>query len=139
MKIIPLDKEHYPEVAEIYREGMATGMATFETQVPTWEAWNERFLSMGRLVAIHSNQVAAWCTFSAISKRPVYRGVVENTIYVGEKFRNLGIGKALLLKQMQEAESYGIWTIQARTFAQNLASIRLHESCGFRRVGEKKK
>ena len=102
MEIIPLHKNHYLQVSKIYEDGMATGIATFETEVPSWEAWNERFLPVGRLVVLHNNQVAAWCAFSAISKRPVYKGVVENTIYVGEKFRNIGIGKALLLKQIEE-------------------------------------
>ncbi|MEZ4777924.1 MAG: GNAT family N-acetyltransferase [Flavobacteriaceae bacterium] len=139
MKIIPLDKEHYPEVAEIYREGLATGIASFETQVPTWEEWDERFLPIGRWVVIHDKKVAAWCALGTISKRWVYRGVVENTIYVGEKFRNKGAGKKLLLKQIEDAEAHGIWTLQARTFAQNQASIRLHQSCGFKIVGRKEK
>ncbi|MEZ4874965.1 MAG: GNAT family N-acetyltransferase [Flavobacteriaceae bacterium] len=139
MEIVPLQKEHYPEVAKIYQEGLNTGVATFETQVPTWEVWNERFLQHGRFVVLEDGEVAAWCALGAISKRWVYRGVAENTIYVGQKFRHLGVGKKLLLKLIGEAEAQGIWTLQARTFAQNQASIALHLSCGFKWVGRKEK
>ena len=72
MKIEPLKKNHFTAVANIYSEGLATGIATFETIVPTWEEWDEKFLNLCRFVAIINSEVVAWCALSAISKREVY-------------------------------------------------------------------
>ena len=44
--------EHWPEVARIYAEGIATGNATFETDVPTWERWDSAHLPEHRFVAL---------------------------------------------------------------------------------------
>jgi L-amino acid N-acyltransferase YncA len=61
--------------------------------------------------------------------------VVENSIYVASDAREQGIGRLLLTELVRRAEDAGIWTIQAGCFAENRASIALHESCGFRVVG----
>ncbi len=139
MEIIPLHKEHYPAVAEIYANGMDTGIATFETKVPSWEQFNNKFLPTCRFVAIENDAVAGWCTLSAISKREVYKGVAETTIYVSEKHQGKGIGKTLLNHLVNESEKAGFWTLQARIFPQNKASIQLHKSVGFRVIGTKEK
>lgn len=139
MEIIPLHKEHFPSVAKIYKEGMATGIATFETEVPNWDTFNEKFLPNCRFVITEANEVLGWGTLSAISKRKVYEGVAETTIYISEKHRGKGIGKLLLNHLVNESEKAGFWTLQARIFPQNKASIELHKKAGFRIVGTKEK
>lgn len=139
VRIIPLQKEHFPRVAEIYEEGLATGIATFETEIPSWEIWQAKFLAEGRWVALYDGIVAAWCALSAVSTRYVYRGVAETTLYVGEKYRGKGIGKMLLLALISDSERLGFWTLLARIFPQNKPSIQLHEACGFTIVGKKEK
>ncbi len=139
MTIATLTKDHYPEVASIYEEGMATGIATFETEVPNWETWNEKFLPVCRFVALISEEVAGWCALSAVSKRQVYKGVAEVTIYVGTKFQKRGIGKQLLTHLVEKSEKAGFWTLQAGIFSENKISIRLHEQCGFRVLGVREK
>ena len=139
MQIIPLQKEHYPKVSQIYAEGIQTGIATFETDVPNWEQWNEKMLPQCRFVLLKDNEVAAWCSLSAVSKRAVYGGVAENTIYVAAKFQNQGVGKKLLNHLIQASEKAGFWTLQAGIFPQNKASITLHENCGFRILGVREK
>ena len=135
MKIIPLQKEHYVAVSAIYFEGLSTGIASFETEVPSWEFWNQKFLPIGRFVVQINQVVVGWCALSAVSKREVYRGVAENTVYVSSAHRGKGIGKLLLSHLIAESEKAGIWTLQASIFPQNQTSIKLHEQCGFRRVG----
>jgi len=135
MKIIPLQKKHFAQVSAIYFEGLSTGIASFETKVPSWELWNEKFLPFCRFVAIEDQTVAGWCALSAISKREVYNGVAENTVYVSAAYRGRGIGKLLLSHLISESEKAAIWTLQASIFPQNLPSIKLHEQCGFSRVG----
>jgi L-amino acid N-acyltransferase YncA len=136
MKIEPLKKNHFTAVANIYSEGLATGIATFETIVPTWEEWDEKFLNLCRFVAIINSEVVAWCALSAISKREVYKGVAEDTVYVTSQFQGKGIGKILLKHLVLESEKSGFWTLQAGIFSENKSSIALHKQCGFRVVGE---
>jgi len=72
---------------------------------------------------------------SAVSARPVYRGVAEVSVYVAAATRGRGVGKTLLQTLVQESEVNGIWTLQAGIFPENKGSIALHQSCGFRKVG----
>ena len=124
-------------VASIYREGLEAG--TFETEVPTWEAWDESHLASPRLVARVDANVVGWAALAPVSRRAVYRGVAEDSIYVARSARGAGVGRALLAELVRGADRDGIWTIQAGCFPENTASIRLHESCGFRIVGTRER
>ncbi|MEP2937585.1 MAG: GNAT family N-acetyltransferase [Gilvibacter sp.] len=138
MKIRPLTKADYPAVAQIYTDGLATGVASFETKIPTWSEWDSKFLPVCRFVATIDEVVIGWCALSAVSKRDVYRGVAEDTIYLSAQHRGKGWGKTLLNHLIKASEAAGFWTLQAGIFPQNKASILLHENCGFRRVGIRK-
>jgi L-amino acid N-acyltransferase YncA len=138
MKIELLDKKHYASVAKVYKEGLATGIASFETNIPNWEQWDKKFLRQCRYVVLIKNEVVAWCALSAISKREVYKGVAEDTIYVSKLHQGKGIGKKLLQYLIQETEKAGFWTLQAGIFSENKASLKLHEDCGFRIIGVRK-
>jgi L-amino acid N-acyltransferase YncA len=129
----------WPSVAAIYGEGIATGIATFETVVPAYDAWDAAHLPGHRLVAVSQGSVVGWAALSAVSQREVYRGVAEDTIYVAESARGHGIGKALLRALASAAERAGIWTLQAAIFPENAMSIALHERCGFRVVGTRER
>ncbi len=133
--VIAMRPEHWPEVRTIYAEGIATGEATFETEVPTWEAWSAAHLPAHRLVACRGDQVIGWAAVVPVSERCVYQGVVEHSVYVAASARGQGVGRMLLDALIASCERAGIWTIQAGVFPENLASLRLHEACGFRRVG----
>lgn len=125
----------WPGAAEIYAEGIATGIATFETEVPTWERWDETHLPEPRLVARRGTDLAGWAALSAVSGRRVYAGVAECSIYVAERERGSGVGTRLLAALVERSERAGIWTIQAGIFRENAASIALHARSGFRVVG----
>jgi len=131
----PLLPEHWPAVAAIYAEGIESGHATFETSVPTWEAWTEAHRASCRLIAVVDGRVIGFAALSPVSKRAVYRGVAEVSIYVAGASRGRGIGRGLLGRLVRASEEEGIWTLQAGIFAANIASIALHEHCGFRLVG----
>jgi len=135
MEIRRLAPADWPAVARIYAEGIATGNATFETDVPSWERWDGGHLPGLRLVAVTDGEVAGWAALSPASEREVYAGVTEISVYVAEQSRGLGIGRALLDELLRRSEDAGIWTIQAGVFPENTASHRLHEAAGFRRVG----
>jgi L-amino acid N-acyltransferase YncA len=146
--ILPMPPELWPAVREIYREGIATGNATFETELPDWEKWDAGHRKDCRLVALAPFEedselivplenliVLGWAALSPVSARRVYAGVAEVSVYVAAAARGRGVGKALLQALEQESEANGIWTLQAGIFPENTASIALHQSCGFQKVG----
>lgn len=126
-------------VQAIYAQGIATRNATFETNVPEWETWDRAHLAAPRLVARRDSQVLGFVALTPISARKVYAGVADLSIYIAESGRGQGIGKRLLLAMISESEQAGIWTIQTSIFPENVASIGLHTSCGFRVVGQREK
>lgn len=137
--IVALEREHWTGVARAYDEGIATRNATFETEVPTWEAWDSSHLADHRFVALRDGEVVGWAAVCPISGRCCYAGVVENSVYVSEAARGQGVGKRLLEALIASTEAAGIWTIEAGMFPENEGSIRLHQSVGFERVGTHKR
>ena len=135
MLIRDLREDDWLAVAEIYEEGIRSGQATFETEAPGWERWNAAHLPGPRLVAELDGEVVGWAALTPYSSRHVYRGVAEDSVYVAQRAQGRGIGRTLLEELVARAEAEGIWTIQAGVFPENEPSLRLHERCGFRRVG----
>ena len=127
---------HAARVLAIYAEGIAEGDATFETVVPSWEAFDAARLGAHRFVALDDlGEGLGWVAVSAVSTRAAYAGVVEHSVYVSRAARRRGVGRALLRVLIESTEAAGIWTIQGGTFRENHASRRLHQQAGFREVG----
>jgi L-amino acid N-acyltransferase YncA/DNA-binding transcriptional ArsR family regulator len=122
-------------VRRIYAEGIATGHATFETEVPSRKSLKEKWLPGHRWVAEIDGTVEGWAALTAVSARDCYRGVAENSVYVGDGYRGRGVGKSLMHKQVNEADAAGLWTLQTSIFPENRASIALHHASGYRTVG----
>ena len=133
--IRPMEESDWPAVARIYREGIATGDATFEIEVPEWEDWDAGHVQSCRLVYEDGGAVVGWAALSPVSRRHVYRGVAEPSIYVAAVARGRGVGRALLEALIDASEEAGFWTLQTSIFPENEASITLHSSAGFRVVG----
>ena len=128
------------QVADIYLEGINTKKATFQTEVPTFEEWNSVHIESCRLVARSDDGIVlGWVALSKTSSRCVYMGVAEVSVYIGEKFRGIGVGKALLKTVIEESEEKGYWTLQSGIIRENEVSIELHKRCGFRIVGIREK
>jgi phosphinothricin acetyltransferase len=134
-----LAAEDWASVRSIYLAGFATGQATFETEAPTWDYWNDAHLPAPRIVATANNTIVGWAALSHVSRRPVYSGVAEVSVYVDAAVRGHGVGSLLLETLVNESEKNGIWTLQASIFPENTASISLHKACGFRRVGTRQR
>ena len=126
-------------VRAIYLEGMATGHGTFETSAPDWEKWDAAHLHACRLVARRGAEVLGWAALVPVSSRQVYAGVAEVSVYVAERARNQKLGSRLLAALVKSSEEQGIWTLQAGIFPENIASIELHQRCGFRIVGRRER
>lgn len=139
MEIISMQPHHWNEVRTIYAMGIATGNATFQSDAPSWEEWDQAHVDNSRLVAIENNTVLGWAALTAVSGRCVYAGVAETSVYVSADARGKGIGKDLLTALIKESEQHNFWTLQAGIFPENIASIKIHEECGFRIIGRREK
>jgi len=134
-----MNASDWEPVRAIYLEGIRSGHATFETDAPSWEKWDEGHHQFARLVVRDGKAILGWAALSPVSKRHVYRGVAEVTVYVSETARGQGIGRVLLEALIDESVKNGIWTLQASIFPENIASIQLHLRCGFREVGRRER
>lgn len=134
-----LEADDWPAVREIFRQGMRAGLATFEVEAPTWQAWDATHHARHRLVAEIGDRVVGWATLAPVSSRRVYAGVAEDSVYVANDAQGRGVGGALLSALVAGAEAVGIWTIEAGVFPENGASIAMHQRCGFRIVGVREK
>jgi L-amino acid N-acyltransferase YncA len=132
-----LTPDDWAEVAAIYRHGIRTGMATFEVEVPSWDAWDATHTL--RVVADVDERVVGWAALSPVSNRWAYRGVAESSVYVHPEARGHGVGHTLMEELIERSERAGIWTIQTSIFPENDASLKLHHAVGFRVVGVRKR
>jgi L-amino acid N-acyltransferase YncA len=131
--------DDWPQVRVIYAEGIATGTATFETEVPVFERWAAAHPPEHRFVAIRDGAIVGWVAASLVSDRCAYAGVLEHSVYVSAGVRGHGVGRRLLETLIAHADAGDIWTIQSGIFPENVASIELHRRCGFRVVGTRER
>jgi L-amino acid N-acyltransferase YncA len=129
----------WDDVARIYAEGIATALATFETEVPEWADWDAAHLPGHRLAARTGADMLGWAALAPVSGRCVYAGVAEVSVYVAAAARGAGVGTALLAALVASSEAGGIWTLEAGILPENTASLRAHERAGFRVVGRRER
>lgn len=122
-------------IAEIYKMGLEKGISTFNTECPTFESWDAGHCKDCRFVYEEDGKVVGWIAISPTSSRPVYKGVVEVSIYLDDAYQGRGIGKKLMLKLIEEAKKAGYWSLYSAIFSINEASVALHTKCGFRKIG----
>lgn len=130
----------WPAVARIYAAGIDAGNATFEREVPSWDSWQAARSGLPCLVAKNGDGVVVgWAALTPASTRAVYGGVAAISIYVDPHNRREGVARELLLALIAAAEHAGLWTLEAGIFPENVASVTLHERCGFRLVGVRRR
>jgi L-amino acid N-acyltransferase YncA len=134
--IEPMTAEDWPDVRRIYAEGIATGDATLEREPPDWSHFDHSHPTECRFVARDAaGAVVGWTALGGYSSRSVYSGVAWESVYVAERGRGRGVGRALLETLIPASEAAGYWTLLAGVLADNAASLALHERVGFRRIG----
>jgi L-amino acid N-acyltransferase YncA len=134
--LAPLRAEDWPAAARIYDEGIAGGNATFEAAAPTWDEFSSARAGHPALVARGADgELLGWAALSPVSSRAVYRGVGAVSVYVAPAHAGRGVGRVLLEALIDASERAGFWTLEAGIFPENVASLALHERCGFTLVG----
>jgi len=139
LQINNMIKDDWSRVSKIYKEGIETGLATFETEIPSWSTWSTAHLKTCKFVAKLDNIVVGWAALSPVSDRCVYGGVAEVSVYVDTNYSGKGIGTKLLQELIDQSEKEGFWTLQSGIFPENKASIKLHKKLGFREIGFREK
>jgi phosphinothricin acetyltransferase len=137
--IVSLAPTDWSAVRAIYLEGMATGDSTFEKTAPEWDTWDRDHLPTCRLTARCGDQIVGWAALSPVSRRTVYAGVAEVSVYVAARVRGQGVGMALLSSIVTASERAGIWTLQGSVFPDNTESLALLLKAGFRVVGTRER
>jgi len=122
-------------VLEIYRQGLDSGEASFESEPPDWATWKQKYLPFCRLAWDEDGQLQGWATLAPVSARDCYRGIAEISIYVSGEHLGKGIGSRLMAALVETSESEGIWSLYSSIFPENHATLRLHLRHGFREVG----
>lgn len=139
-KIREMQSADGEKILSIFGEGIRGRNATFDRDVPSWEAWNSKFLQCCRLVAEdEGGVVVGWAAIQPVSKRDCFTGVAEVSIYLSNSAHGHGLGSSMLQQLIEESEVHGYWTLQAGIFPENVASIKIHEKHGFRVVGIREK
>ena len=136
-QIEAMTDDDWPEVRRVYAQGIATGVATLESETPDWNHFDHSHRHDCRLIARERSggPVLGWTALTAYSARRVYAGVAWESVYVATEARGRGVGRALLEALIPASEAAGLWTLLAGVLADNAASLALHDSVGFRRVG----
>jgi phosphinothricin acetyltransferase len=138
-KIDSMRPDDWDQVRAIYQDGIATGHATFETNAPDWEQWDAGHLASCRLVARDGAKILGWAALGAVSRRKVYAGVAEVSVYIAADARGKRVGDNLMAALIAASEAHGIWTLQASIFPENRASVALHLKHGFRELGRRER
>jgi len=135
-----MQPEDANRVLEIFQQGINGRNATFDKEIPNWEKWDKEHFPVSRFVMENENEkVIGWCALAPVSNRECFKGVAEISIYLDNEFHNRGLGKILLKKLILDSEENGFWTLQAGIFPENTASISIHQSLGFRKIGIREK
>ena len=126
-------------IAAIYNEGIADRVATFETEPRTAAQLATQIRDKGdrhpTVVVERDGAVVAWASAGAYRSRPAYAGVAEHSVYVARAARGTGAGRVALDALCRAYAARGFWKLVSRIFPENVASLALHEKCGFREVG----
>ncbi|RIJ77889.1 GNAT family N-acetyltransferase [Nakamurella silvestris] len=133
--IRPVKAQDWDRIRQIYREGLDTGNASFDTTVPSQRALQAKWIPGQVWIAEIGSEVVGWAALTPASTRKCYSGVAETSVYVAASGRGRGVGKALVHQQVDAAGRAGLWTLQTSIFAENRASIAIHRSAGFRTLG----
>jgi phosphinothricin acetyltransferase len=142
MQIRPAAAPDLPDIQAIYAHHVLTGTGTFEEVPPSVEEITARHAAVvahgwSWLVAADASGVLGYGYYAQLRPRSAYRFSAEDSVYVRPDVRGQGVGKALVTALLAHAEAAGFRQMFAVIGdSENVGSIGLHVSLGFRQVGQ---
>ena len=129
-----------PAIVEIYNASIATRISTAQLEPVTIEGRREWFRAHSPAkypiwVAELDGVIAGWLSFCEFLPRCAYRGTVEVSVYVKEKFRRRGVGQKLLQQAITLGPGLEMHSLVGLIFSHNEPSIALFRAAGFERWG----
>ncbi|MEM7233827.1 MAG: arsinothricin resistance N-acetyltransferase ArsN1 family B [Planctomycetota bacterium] len=126
-------------IAAIYRPIVLETATSFEVDPPSSEEMSNRVRSTLEtypwIVAEQAGEVVAYAYGSRLRARSAYRFSVEVSVYLAERARGRGLGRRIYDALLRVLEDLGYANAYAGIALPNEASVRLHESMGFRSIG----
>jgi phosphinothricin acetyltransferase len=140
MKIRDARPSDLPAIIRIYNAAIRTRMSTAQLKTVTLEDrrnWlNDHSPNRHPFWVLESDgQIVGWLTLKSFLPRGAYRDTAEVSVYVDEKFRRRGAGRALLREAIARAPELGITAMVGLIFAHNQPSLRLFTELGFEQWG----
>jgi len=148
MHIRPAEPADLPGVLTIHADAVANGIAIWTEVAPDLaerEAWLARHQEPGRLALVAvadepedglpEGGVLAFGSYGPYAAKDGFRHTVENSVYVHPSAQGRGLGKALLVRLLEQATADGHHVMLALIEAGNAGSIALHTKLGFEQVG----
>ena len=141
MQIRPATEADIPEIQSIYAHHVLAGTGTFEEEPPSVEEMQERFENVRSrgwdwLVAVDATGVLGYAYYTQFRDRSAYRFTAEDSVYVREDVRGQGVGKALVVRLIEDATAQGFRQMVAVIGdAENVGSIGVHATLGFQMAG----
>lgn len=129
-----------PAITAIYAEAVGEAVASFELQAPdlaeTARRWRMRVVKgYPHIVATSGGAVIGYASARRYRAGPAFRFSIEDSVYVASDARGIGVGRTLLTELIKQCEGLEFRQMMALIAQENLTSVRLHESLGFRQVG----
>ena len=133
----PARRDDAAAITEIYNQGIADRIATFETEprdiadIMPWFDHAHGFVS----VTEATGEVVGFAIAHPYSDRCCYRGVGEFSVYVRRSHRGRGVGQVAMAALIEAARADGLWKLMSRVFPENRASLNLMARTGFNEIG----
>jgi phosphinothricin acetyltransferase len=138
----PAEEGDIPAIAAIYGDAVLSGTASYELEAPSTAEMKRRWQEVVEggfpyLVADSHGAVLGYSYARPYRPRPAYRFTVEDSVYIAPHAHRRGLGRALLSSLIERCALLGLRQMVAVIGGgiEHPASLRLHESLGFRRIG----
>jgi phosphinothricin acetyltransferase len=139
LPIRPALESDLAAINDIYNHYVVHSTCTYQTEPSTLEERTRWFAEHQEpyfaTIAEINGEVVGWASLSRFHPRAAYRGTVENSVYVHPEHHREGIGRALLADLIHRGKDAGFHTIVALISADQVPSVKLHESFGFTPAG----
>lgn len=141
VRVRPARAEDLAAIRDIYAHHVIHGLASFEEAPPDLDEIRRRHgevlgLGLPWLVAEDAGEISGYAYCAPYRTRPAYRYTLEDSVYVRDGRQGRGIGRMLLAELIARTSALGYRQMVAVIGdSANAASIRLHASLGFLRVG----